>query len=744
MYSYSHLINRFNKVLATQFAPDEALASEVAGLLEFGASANARSEKQMDCSLIAEVNARFRLNGAEIKRFLSLCAKRRVTFNYHEKSELSAAYDRRDLHRIDEVLVLKKAMTRQDAQQLLTDVRFISEPETIRRLHCELDEPTLTRIDSKSRDWSNEILTGLFVAYACSALEPNVVHAFNSGAAFNEPYEPDFWLYLKKKYPSLHSTKPSLILVGASGNTTREELLAKIEESYQTLPNFGHLAVWLDFQEINGNNSLWSMFSDALIFAEKHVRRVPRQQFFRQQVISNATARHIPELNIKAAEFEIWNDGFHYQDCFVIGPESKRLLVLLQKREADETPIPCPSCRSLNVHGNSYSSLGVKSWECGNTLCLAKSKFGRGKRYSFVQLLKQAAIEEPGNDIPKASVRSWLRDVQAHRSDAEILEMLARHYTLSGDTILVDGVAVCSEESFGRKLLSKKIPTHKAKAYKTFFNSSFFSRFDIPSTKGKPKSPAKMVQVKSLKAYLGEAGSVLASFADSSVDGAVTSPPYYNAREYSQWENIYTYLYDMRRINAEVFRVLKPGAYYLYNIFDYFDNENNVVLSAMGDKRVILGAYTAEIFQRIGFELAGNIPWDKGDIEGKRGFNGGNFSPYYQAPFNCWEHILVFRKPGGDTSDSIQFPSMLRHPAVIKIVRGENTHGHSAPYPEAVPALLAERLKSGSVILDPFGGSMTTALAADRNGCTSMCIEQDSTYFQLGIERFKRAISAST
>ena len=47
-----------------------------------------------------------------------------------------------------------------------------------------------------------------------------------------------------------------------------------------------------------------------------------------------------------------------------------------------------------------------------------------------------------------------------------------------------------------------------------------------------------------------------------------------------------------------------------------------------------------------GFQVRGNIVWDKGDIEGKRGFNAGNFSPFYQAPFNCWEHVLVFRKPG--------------------------------------------------------------------------------------------------
>jgi len=33
-----------------------------------------------------------------------------------------------------------------------------------------------------------------------------------------------------------------------------------------------------------------------------------------------------------------------------------------------------------------------------------------------------------------------------------------------------------------------------------------------------------------------------------SIQLMVTSPPYYNAREYSQWENIMDYLEDMKKI----------------------------------------------------------------------------------------------------------------------------------------------------------------------------------------------------
>jgi DNA modification methylase len=182
-----------------------------------------------------------------------------------------------------------------------------------------------------------------------------------------------------------------------------------------------------------------------------------------------------------------------------------------------------------------------------------------------------------------------------------------------------------------------------------------------------------------------------------------------------------------------VYRALKPGAVYLFNIFDYFDNENILALSAMGQKRMILSAYCVDLFERAGFTCVGNVVWDKGDIEGKRGFNGGNFSPYYQAPFNCWEHILVLQKPGARQALLSPLPRILRAKPVIKMVAGENRHGHTAPFPEALPRLLFDRLPKGASVLDPYAGSMTTGVAAIRTGHRAVCMERSSKYFDLGV-----------
>jgi DNA modification methylase len=187
----------------------------------------------------------------------------------------------------------------------------------------------------------------------------------------------------------------------------------------------------------------------------------------------------------------------------------------------------------------------------------------------------------------------------------------------------------------------------------------------------------------------------------------------------------------------QVFRVLKPGALYLFNIFDYFDNENTLALSAMGQKRMVLGAYIVNIFRRVGFQLDGNVVWYKGEIEGKRNFNQGNRSPYYQFPFNCWEHVFVFRKPGRPNVRK-QFPSVLATKPVIKMVRGENVLGHSAPFPAAIPDLLLSQMKAGERVLDPFSGSMTTGRQALKRGLQTVSIELHEEYCELGLRLLRQ------
>ena len=323
--------------------------------------------------------------------------------------------------------------------------------------------------------------------------------------------------------------------------------------------------------------------------------------------------------------------------------------------------------------------------------------------------------------------------------------MLVRFYSLHGDTLHFAGFGNTNPSHIlGRRIQWGNVNCSDQQTNgSTFFDSAWFHRYVVAHHNPARSTPKmRSVHIGPFHLIHGDAQTSLCSFDDNYFDGAVTSPPYYNAREYAQWPNIYCYLYDMYGIIKECYRVLKPATFFLFNIFDNFDNERSIVSSAMGNKKLVLSSMLSDLFRRVGFRLFGNVVWDKGEIEGKRAFNGGNRSPYYQSPFNCWEHILVFGKPGAvgmlENETFLKLPSLLRAQPVMKMVRGKNLHGHTAPFPPEVPSLLANLTVPGSVVLDPFGGSGTTARALCEKGMNVVCIERDQDYCNLAEKMFRR------
>ena len=503
---------------------------------------------------------------------------------------------------------------------------------------------------------------------------------------------------------------------------------------YSKLNNYGFLALIIDASTVD---HAWRLVSDAVLYGE-HFHAVPLQNmFFRHSDVAAETVRHSPDVDAGAARFELAHEGFTYRDQFVLTDgegHQHRIVCVMQKNQRDETPVPCPACRSSQIAGNSYPTLGVKSWECLNVLCPDRSIYNRGKRYSFKAILAQEAIEHPSNEIPVDNVRRWQKDVLAFQDDSEIVETLVRHYSITGDGVWLDPSLTAAKAVAVPGRVNHVLEGHAfdPRGDDSFWDGPLFARTTSkprpPATTSRPPLGEELWRVEE-----GDAREVLAGIAGDSIDRAITSPPYFNAREYSQWPNLYCYVHDMQAVAREVFRVLKPGSYYAYNIFDTFDNERTITFSDMGKKRISLSSWSIDAFGRLGFELAGNLVWDKGDIHGKRGFNAGNFSPFYQSPFNCWEHVLLFRKPGGRRSEAMHQVgrSVSRIHPVVKMIKGKNTHGHTAPFPLELPLRLMSGLAPGSVVLDPFGGSGTTARAALSVGLRALMVEQDPAYAAL-------------
>lgn len=695
---------------------------------------------------IAHVNWKLRLNSQPLSRFYGVAACQGIIFHYHHKTAIQRAFDLRDKGMFEGVLREKK-VSLVILNILLEQFNPVAFSVTTTHLRSECNAPTKLRREIGSRDIRAEIIKAHFSAFMWCTLPEQKLHGFFDPHFSESEYQESFWGQLHTRATHLFSRGHSLhilrlnqhsISTARTSSDVRNMVCQLVRDAYTLINNYGFFAVLLEPIEIEGRSILWEVAGDITLYAEKHIELSLNKGYFRWEDVQLETAKYIKGLNTSSAKFNLANEGFSYRDCFVIatgGVAIRRLLLIFQKNQRDETLIPCPRCRSTNVQGNSYSSLGVRSWECNNILCPDRSKYNRGKRYSFRGLAMQQAIDDERNEIPTESIRRWVRDVVHNAADSDVLEMLLRHYSIYGDTVHLYNWPSKNTKYLGRELVCHKIGAFaRDESLDAFWGGCFFSRYVKNVPIGDVTHRANL-GTPDFQVIHGDSAQVLAGFQTGYFDVAVTSPPYYNAREYSQWANIYCYLYDMFNVNRQVFRTLKSGGLYFYNIFDYFDNEKTVVFSAMGQKRMILSAYTLDLFRRIGFECLGNVVWDKGDIEGKRGFNAGNFSPYYQAPFNCWEHVLVFRKPCHTrlSMKSHTLNRVLRQHPVTKIVRGDNVHGHSAPFPDAIAELALNFVKKGDYVLDPFAGSLTTGRVAYRRGVRSVCIERLKEYCLLGL-----------
>lgn len=147
-----------------------------------------------------------------------------------------------------------------------------------------------------------------------------------------------------------------------------------------------------------------------------------------------------------------------------------------------------------------------------------------------------------------------------------------------------------------------------------------------------------------IKLIWGNSYNVLKGMKSESIHCMVTSPPYYNARDYSFWENMDIYFDDMKKIINEAYRVLDNHRVFVFNVGDIFDNDNLTTKSVWGKRRLPLGAYFIKLFEEVGFTFVDDIIWDKGEVQTQRHKNNNNPYPFYQYPANSYEHILVFHK----------------------------------------------------------------------------------------------------
>lgn len=220
---------------------------------------------------------------------------------------------------------------------------------------------------------------------------------------------------------------------------------------------------------------------------------------------------------------------------------------------------------------------------------------------------------------------------------------------------------------------------------------------------------------------------------DRSVHLMVTSPPYNVTKAYDQSLTLEEYLDFLRRVMQEVYRVLVHGGRACINIAN------------LGRRPYIpLSAYVVRLMEEIGFLMRGEIIWDKGAGAGVSMAWGSWCSPANPVLRDVHEYILVFskgafrRRPAAGQKGDISPEQFMEWTKSVWRFAPESAKriGHPAPFPVELPKrLILLYTFPGEVVLDPFMGSGTTAVAALETGRTFVGYETEPAYLTLAQQR---------
>lgn len=274
--------------------------------------------------------------------------------------------------------------------------------------------------------------------------------------------------------------------------------------------------------------------------------------------------------------------------------------------------------------------------------------------------------------------------------------------------------------------------------------SAFYERFVAPeiSTDSTVNPPTQIDVV-----YARDARR-MDDVASNSVALVVTSPPYFAGKQYEESLGVdgvpatyFEYLQLLRDVFTECKRVLEPGGRIAVNVANL---GRRPYRSLSGD--------VTEILQELGLLLRGEVIWWKGRAAGGSCAWGTFQRPANPVLRDITERIVIASKGRFDRALSPSERLVRRLPSTATISRDEFMEattdlweiapesatkvGHPAPFPVELPRRLIELYTyEGDVVLDPFMGSGSAAIAALRTRRHYVGFDTDEGYIEAAEQR---------
>lgn len=219
---------------------------------------------------------------------------------------------------------------------------------------------------------------------------------------------------------------------------------------------------------------------------------------------------------------------------------------------------------------------------------------------------------------------------------------------------------------------------------------------------------------------------------DNSLHLMVTSPPYNVSKEYDEDLSLNEYLQLLKNVFTETYRVLVQGGRACINVAN------------LGRKPYIpLSDHISHMMIDIGFKMRGEIIWTKGAGAGVSMAWGSWQSASNPVLRDTHEYILVFSKgtferKRENRENTITKEQFMEWTKSVWIMNPESAKKvkHPAPFPVELPYRLIQLYTfKGDIVLDPFMGSGSTAIAALKSERKYIGYDVDPAYVKIAQER---------
>lgn len=313
----------------------------------------------------------------------------------------------------------------------------------------------------------------------------------------------------------------------------------------------------------------------------------------------------------------------------------------------------------------------------------------------------------------------------------------------------------------------KELINHENEIVRTVIYKEYFAR---GNTKSARLAHAETYPFLKNVVVNGDVRDVLKLVPDESVHLTFTSPPYYNARDYSIYPSYEVYLKFLEAVFLEIYRITKEGRFLIVNTSPVIVPR---ISRAHSSKRYPIPFDLHHYLVQMGWEFIDDIVWEKPEYSVKNRIGGfqQHRKPLAYKPNSVTEYLMVYRKQTDRLIDWNIRQYDLKTVEESKVQNGFETTNiwqicpksdriHSAIFPTDLCKRVVEYYSfKGDLVFDPFAGSGTLGRTAKSLGRKFFLTEREVKYFEymktfhskdslsekdptkfLSIEQFKKSI----